>query len=1093
MNPFRSTLFILAGLLFCSIPDGYAQESVQKPDLKFERIHEGLISNRISAIYQDSYGFMWIGTYSGLHRYDGIQFHVYTSGSDTTSISDNYIGDIYEDSENNLWFGTISSMVKYNRDTDDFTRFELPNHSQLRSGESALVNSILEDEDQKLWVGGGGEGLYYFDSEKQEFIHFEGFGRYQVNSITAGNNHTIWIATLENGLGEVNTKTGDVRFHKHDPANKNSIVSNAIEVVKMAPDNNLWIGTRGLGLNRMVMENGNPTFYHYQHQAENPNSLGNNDIFTLYVDNSDDLWVGNENGGLHLYNNEDDSFFRFERNLDDPTSISHNSIWSIFQDQEDRYWIGTAHTGINLADPNGSKFAHYFNNPISNNTLNNDIIRNFWESEDGRIWIATDGGGLNVLDRQNNTFKAFQHDPENSASLGSDAVINLNEDNEGNLWVGTWAGGLNILLDEQEGTFTTFNKWINNSEHPIRSVFDVHFDDSSMWIAAFEEGLYRYNKTGETLELFTANPEDPTSLVSSYILRIFEDSKNNLWIGTQEGLNLLKSENKEDVTFNRFLYSAEDPHSIAGRSIRQIFEDSNKEIWFATDRGLSKYVEQEDRFENYYQADGLPANDIRSIIEDDNNHLWIGTIQGISHFNPKEKTFTNYHTRDGLQSNEFSRYSVHKTRNGELLFGGTNGFNLFHPDDLSGNPHPPKVYLTDLKLFNKSVSIKDPTSPLQKHISATDTLTLSHRESVITFDFIALNYTRPENNQYAYMIEGFENEWNYVGTQRHATYTNLDPGEYLFRVKASNNDGVWNEEGTSLRLIITPPFWQTSWFYLFSILFIGSVLISGYRIRVRNIRELNKKLKQIVDERTTELKKTNKELKKHINEKDKLLSIIGHDLRNPFASIIGYMDLLKDEFKKEQNSDHFNYVSQILNVSRSTYNLLENLLQWANSKTGVLEMNPEVIEVNPLVENALNMVNSQASFKNITIEKALQGNAIVYADKNMIQTVLRNLISNAIKFSEENSMVKICVEEKNNSIITSVSDEGVGMSEEDLEIIFSEKNLQRSGTMNETGTGLGLVLCYEFIQKHKGSIWVESTLGKGSTFYFSLDKYSSNP
>jgi ligand-binding sensor domain-containing protein/signal transduction histidine kinase len=1081
------SLTILAGLSL-SVPMAWGQKIIEKPDLKFKRIHEGLLNNRVSAVYQGYQEYIWIGTYSGLHRFDGLNFKVYASSADSTTINDNYIGTIYEDSQRELWIGTGNGVSRYNRKTDDFTRFKLPSSIQVQSGETNLVHTILEDEKGTIWVCSRIWGLFFFNTEKQEFQPYKVYEGEVINAMVAGEGNILWLATLESGLIKLNTATGKKEYFRHDPSNPHSISSDNLKAIALDKEGNLWVGARGDGLNRMVVDQGKVSFIRYLHEPGNPTSLFNNTVLKLYLDPKGNLWSCHENGGLHLYNREKDSFFRYLHDPTDPNSLSHNSIWDIFQDRQERYWIGTAQSGVNLADPFASKFVHYSQNPLNPESLNNDIVRDFLEAKDGNIWVATDGGGLNYFDRAKGTFKSFKNDPKNPKSLRSDAVITLNEDPEGNLWLGTWAGGLNMLLDEKKGTFINFKDWIKNYTYPIQHVFDVHFDKNYIWIAALEEGLYRFDKKTSELSLFKTNENDPNAISSNFPLRIFEDSRGNLWIGTLSGLNVIQSNDKTKVKFKVYVPSDLDPNSIPSNSIRQIIEDRNQNIWIATDRGLSRYIPESDNFITFNQKDGLPVNEIVSIAEDDNGNLWIGTINGLSKFDPLKNNFTNFDDHDGLQGNEFSRYSVLKTAKGELLFGGLNGFNLFHPDQLNSNPYAPPVYLTDLKIFNQSINFKDTDSPLKAHISSTDTLELSYRDNVLTFDFIALNYTHSAENQYAYILEGFEKEWNYVGSQRNATYTNLNPGTYVLRVKAANSDGVWNEVGTSLVLIITPPFWKTTWFMVIAAFLLTSVLFLGYKLRIRAIQDRNKQLENTVEERTTMLKHANRELKKHINEKDKLLSIIGHDLRNPFFSIIGYMELLEEEFQNTQNAEHLENIRYLLNVSRNTHNLLENLLQWAIKETKLFEVKTEVIDMSQLVDKAIGMVSSQADYKKITLEKSFSENVLVHADQNMILTVIRNLISNAIKFSDQNSKIEISVREKSGTIITSVKDFGTGMNEDVLNKLFSKSKSQKSGTMGEMGTGLGLVLCQEIIKKHSGKIWAESKLGEGSTFHFSLGK-----
>ncbi|WP_339704001.1 two-component regulator propeller domain-containing protein [Algoriphagus aquimarinus] len=1087
----KLVLLTLISVFIVSLPLAKAQSQniEEKPELKFQRIYEGLINNSILAIAQDKLGFIWVGTYSGLHKYDGLNFQVYSSSTDSISFSSNFIAAIFEDSHNQLWIGTGDGVAKYNRQSDDFTKFNLISANNVYGGEDNFVNTILEDVNGTIWVSSSASGLFFFDPDTQQFLPYEVDDVRLINGMVSGEEGILWIATLRSGLIKLNTSSGKVEYYQNDPSDPHSISSNNLKTVAIDSDGNLWVGARSSGLNRMVEIQGKVSFVRYVHDPENPFSLYNNMIYKLYVDPKGNLWSCNENGGLHLYNKEEDGFYRYLHDPKNPNSLSHNSVWNIFLDSQDKYWVGTAQSGINLADPYSSKFEHYFENSLDAESLNNNIIRDFLEAKNGNIWIATDGGGLNYYDRSKGNFKIYKNDSQNLKSLSSDAVISLNEDEEGRLWVGTWGGGLNILTDEENGEFTRFNQWIKNDTYPIQYVFDVSFDENYIWIAAFDEGLYRYDKKAGKLRLFKYDENDPDGISSNQLLRVFRDSKDNLWVGSHSGLSVIQSKDKEEGKFKVYQPSDLDPNSIPSNSIRQIFEDSNQNIWLATERGLARYISEADNFETINQKNGLPVNEITSIVEDDDGYLWIGTIQGIVKFDPDNMVFTGFDKYDGLQEVEFSRYSVLKTRKGELLFGGLNGFNLFHPDHLKSNPYVPPVYLTDFRLFNQSVDFKSSDSPLQKHITETDSIILSYKENIFTFEFIALNYTHPDRNQYAYILEGFEKDWNYVGSQRNATYTNLNPGTYIFRVKAANNDGVWNEDGASIVLVITPPFWKTTWFIFFCTLFVVGLLIFTYKWRVRAIKTQNRQLENTVKERTTMLDHANMELKSHIKEKDKLLSIIGHDLRNPFISIIGYMELLEEEFEDSQNSEHLENIQYLLNVSRNTHNLLENLLNWAIKETKLFEVKREVIKMSEMIKNASAMVSAQADYKKVILEKSCPEDLFIYADRNMILTVMRNLISNAIKFSNQDSRIEIIVQEKSGEVITSVRDHGAGMDETVLNRLFLKSNIQKTGTLGEIGIGLGLVLCQEIVQKHQGEIWVESSPGKGSTFYFSISRY----
>lgn len=1136
----------LSILLIWILSAGYSYSSAQsnsdKPEMHFLRIHEGLNSNRVADIYQDHMGYIWVGTYSGLHRYDGLEFQIYTSTTNSKSISDNFVGEIYEDDQNQLWIGTGSGIARYNREMDNFTRFQLPAESQAVSGEGNVVNTITQDQNGTLWAAGGGDGLYYFDREQEKFLAFEMTEQMTMTALAIDEHDVIWLATSENGLGRVEIETGETKFFTPDPSDPTSIASSSLTEVIFDAHGNLWVGTQRSGLERVITEDGKISFKHYRHEPGNPNSLGNNNIFAMYIDRLDQLWVGNENGGLHLYNETEDNFYRYNSDPGTPGSLTHSSIWTIFQDRQMRYWIGMAQSGINISDKYNSKFAHFYNNSLSQRSLNNDIIRDLWEDEENNLWIATDGGGLNYFNRDDGTFIHYMNDPNDPNSLGSNAVISLNEDESGNLWVGTWSGGLNMLRDKETGEFRNFQEiyGIDTEEYPIQRVFDFHFGEKFIWVAAFQDGLVRYNRDTGNVQQFSSIPNDTTTLSSNRIIQIHEDNFGNLWFGTLEGLNLLESEEKDaqNPIFQRFYASDEDSFSVASNSIRHIVEDSNQNIWIATNNGLSKYVREEGHFINYYESDGLPVNEIKSIIEDDSGNIWVGTIDGISRFDPLKETFTNFDQSDGLQINEFSRYSVHKTNRGELLFGGLAGFNLFHPDNIEDNPYEPPVYITNLKLSNQPVNLSDPESPLQKNISLAEKLALSYRENVITFDFVALNYTRPEYNQYAYMMEGFEENWNYVGTQRNATYTNLDPGEYTFRVKASNNDGVWNEEGTSLTLIITPPFWQTTWFYLLTALFIGGSIFGIYRLRVRTIRERNQQLEQLVAERTEELKEKNQDLERTLEEleatKDELVEKahkagmadiatgVLHNVGNVLTSVNTSASLIEETARQSKlegliqanlllrenidNIDEFivnnpkgknllKYYLKLEDPLKKERQKMLNQSERLNEKIKLINeiiaaqqnyagtgIHAEQVLLDEIIDNALSLQAGSIERHNLDIEKDLRASKTVFIQRSKLIHVLVNILKNAkeamdgMKPGEKKIVIKTW--EEDNRVFLSISDTGSGIKDEHLGKIFTQ-----GFTTKKDGHGFGLHSSANYIHEMGGSIKVhQNGKDRGATF-----------
>ena len=1119
-----------------------AQASNDPADLKFQRIYEGLNSGRITAIHQDRYGYIWVGTHSGLHRYDGIDFRIYLSGDDPNSIMSNFVGYIYEDSDGDLLIGTAGGINKYNNETDDFERVFFGGNHLNNPETSSAVNKILQDHSGTVWVAGGDEILYKLNEEKSQLEPFELPGGVIINSMIEGSDHTLWLTTMGEGLIRLNTISGEViERHSHDANDPYSLATNNVVSIAKDRHGNIWLGSVGEGLFRMEIVQDEALFHQYKHEPGNPGSLGNNFVFSLSTDREKNLWVGNENGGLHLYIEETDDFHRYYNNPQDQYSLTDDSIWSVFQDREGRYWVGTGQNGLNVADKYSGKFSD-FNLPLLRGEVKSHVIRDVFECEDGNIWLATDGGGVSYFNRETERIKPFINDSDDTTSLSSNAVIHLNRDEQGNLWAGTFRGGLNILLDKDEGSFISFHDMIDNHEYPLNNVYSVHFDrqHNYIWIAAFDEGFYRYDeKTGDMKffeaaeDIYTGNTtgDSTRSFPSNYATHIFEDSNNNIWISTHEGLVLLRSENKKRTLFEHFVHESSDSNSLPSNVIRQVSEDEEQTIWVATAEGLTRFDPESEIFKTFTVNDGLPSNEIRSLVTDDYGNLWIGTNRGISHYNKQTGTFRNYNRHDGLQGDEFSRYSVKKLSSGEIIFGGMNGFNIFHPEDVVDNPFLPTVYFTDFKLLNKSVGIRSDDSPLDKHISVTDTLRLSYNQNIFTLEYIGLTYTKAELNSYAYMMEGFESDWNYVGPQRNATYTNLNPGEYVFRVKASNHDGAWNDEGASLAIIISPPFWSTTWFYALSALFMLSLMGGLYHLKVQNIRERTRVLEEEVSERTNHLEETLEKLKNSQNEVVEKAHKAGmadiatgvlHNVGNILNSVNTSSTLINEKIKDSKVNnfvqangvlrEHIDDLERFVTENPKGKTLMEyylrleeplqkeqmEIISLSNRLTEKINLINEVIaaqqnyagaglqmenaSLSDMIDNALTLQAGSIERHSLDVTKKFNATDEVTVHRSKMIHVLVNIIKNAKESMEsnhpENKKLLIETWQDGGSIHLSVTDNGMGIKRENLDKIFTH-----AFTTKKSGHGFGLHSCANYMTEMGGRIEVDSDgEGKGATF-----------
>ena len=831
----------------------------QEKAISFKHLtnRHGLSQNSISSICQDYKGFMWFGTTDGLNKYDGYKFHVYAYNlNDTNSLTGNLITAIYEDKQKNLWIGTTIGLNLYDRNNNNFIRFKNdPANKQTISHN--FINAVYEDSKGNLWIGTD-DGLNLFDRKRKIFFHYKhdeknksSLSNSIITSICEDPKGNLWIGTRNHGLNLWDRTKKTAKHFLHDRLNKNSISSNDINAMAIDANGNLWVaGNPGISM----LNSDGVSFKRYYHDDNDKKSLSYDIVLSLYVDTRGRLWVGTMNGGLNLFHPETESFSHYSNDFYDENSISNNTVDAIYEDKNGTLWVGVHRGGINYSNPIITKFNTYEKKPFQNSISHNNI-KALCEDKKGRVWIATDGGGLNVFDRTTNTFRIFKHDPKDNNSISGDVILSVYEDRNGNLW----AGILNGMLDRYDEKNNRFIHFTTDSLD-FNAVWSMTEDKAgTLWIGMWLGGLVAYDPKNNKINWYRpTGSNNNNGLTSKHVMIVHADKKNNIWIGT--GGHGLFRFNISSKQFTHYLHNEKEQTTISHNMIDDIYEDSKQNIWIGTRNGLNLYQSGTNSFRAYRKADGLPSDAARAIIEDNNGNLWISTLNGLSKFHYESKTFKNYTEGDGLQGNEFSHAARLKTRNGELFFGGRNGFNSFFPDSIKENLQPPPVYLTNFHVFNKPVGIgKD--SILTKHITEAKEIRLSHKQSVFSFEFAALNFLLPEKNQYAYMLEGFDKEWVFVGNQRSATYTNLDPAEYIFKLKASNNDGVWNEEGASIRLIITPPIWMTWWFKTLAVAILLACFITFYRVRIGMIKRQKKVLETVVEMRTKEIKQKNELLR----------------------------------------------------------------------------------------------------------------------------------------------------------------------------------------------------------------------------------------
>jgi ligand-binding sensor domain-containing protein/signal transduction histidine kinase len=872
MKVIRSVLFSIIPVFFVLyLPAQATSYFDRKDNLKFKHLSvaEGLSQSSVFCIMQDSRGFMWFGTRTGgLNLYDGYTFKAFENDrNDSCSITDNEIITLYEDSDGQIWVGTrTGGLNKFNLQTECFSHY-LNDKIDTTSISGNTILSIVEDAKGQLWIGTD-NGLCLYHKDKDEFQRFLNVNNegvfYDIQSMSVGGGDSLWLGTKQFGVVLFNTQTGKVlRRFQHEENNKYSISDNFVKVLHYDSKGRLWAGTRNDGLCRLDnIVSGE--FTRFVHHSANESSIADNIVRTIHEDAKGVIWIGTKDGLDCLYPAEKDKlnpvFYHYQKDDNNANSLIQNSIYSFCEDDRGNLWVGTWSGGVDYLYVGNIKFNHYVHQARNKNSLSNNTVSSFVvDGED--LWIGTEGGGLNLFNRPENRFILYKQNKYDPNSLQINHIKSLYIDANKNLWVGAFDGL--YLFNRETKKFTQYLKDV--------VVYTIEGDGDTnnyLWIGTLNS-LYKFKVTDKTFKEYVSEKDDSRSLSHKTINVVYKDKNNDIWIGTKEGLNLY---NRKDDSFIRYLNKQDDVTSLSNNFVSSICEDSEGNLWIGTLDGMNRYNPIDKSFEHYSKKEGLPDNVINSMLGDNEGNLWITTNKGLSKFNPwlvdsgRDFAIKNYDVTDGLQGNEFIRNASYKSSKGELFFGGVNGFNSFFPESLFDNPHIPNVVITDFKIFNKSVLIGKSGSPLLKHISQTDTLVLKDDLSVISFGFVSLNYVSPEKNQYAYIMEGFETEWNYVGNKREATYTNLYPGKYVFRVIASNNDGVWNEEGTSVTIIVLPPWWETLWFRIIGLMFLLTVFFGFYFYRVKALEKQKIVLEEKVEERTLELMEVNVELEEKHEE-----------------------------------------------------------------------------------------------------------------------------------------------------------------------------------------------------------------------------------
>lgn len=1121
---YRVLVVLIFFLLSCTSHFGFAQMIRKK--FKFGRIEANteLSNSNVTAILEDSHGFLWVGTDDGLNRFDGYDFKIYRNiEGDSTSLLKNKIQSIYEDSRGTLWISTLNSGLHiYDRTQDFFHRIT------DYSIQHCQVMRITEDSDHNIWIGGVFDSKSFVARLDQNTGSWKNFPLFEttdaIYSILQDSKDELWLGTRLNGLYKWNYKTNKSQHYQHNPTNTNSLPGDYIEKILRNDDGTMWIATRH------GLSNFNPTTNEYRNFTADTKrgsaGLPVNEIMDICLDGSY-LWIATENGGLSRLDIRSGSFSTFTSDKNDPNSLINNSIWALHKDSHGRIWIGSYAKGLCVLDDTEEKFSEV------DIPLKSDIVNAIMKDSRGRLWIGTEAGI--VMHDKNKTYY-FQHDPGNNSTISSNAINCIFEDSKKRIWIAYWNGGMTLFNE----TSKNFRRFLPDTNRPNSlsnpNVFDiVESSSTGELIACTFNGIYILKdiQKGEFENVVRIKHEGDQLLRTG-----FEDSKGNIWVGSYSGLSRFDLKKK---SFERF-FVTNDTAEVSDR-INSIFEDSKGRLWIGSFAGLHQKV-SDTNFITYTTQDGLPVNIIQSILEDNKGNLWLGTTHGLCVFDPEKKTFKSYDESDGLLTQEFRRKASFKADDGQLFVGGK-GINAFYPDSLSFNADKPFVYITDLKIFNQSVKPYAKDGILKQSITQTTEISLDHTQTFFSIHYVGINFTASFKNRYAYKLEGFDTDWNYVGDQRFATFTSLDPGTYTFKVKASNNDDIWNEEGTSLIIHVLPPWWKTFWFRALVIGLSIVIVVSIYYLRVSNIEQQNIRLENLVSQRTHELKEMNealarqereiklqneelihgqeetatqrdmlvaqnkkleeasriierknqeilshnenlelevekrtKELLTHNHQLEQFAYISAHNLRAPVARILGLGEVLKICKTPEEEK-------VILEKLVLTTKELDGVVKDLNKILEIRKNNTSVItEIDLHKEMELVRTNLQREIEETGTEIIDDFSAVdvIFSVKPYIDSILMNLISNSIKYRYpgRRPVIHIRTERQDEFVCINVSDNGLGINLEKYEgKMFKLYNRFHS---HVEGKGLGLYLVNTQVAALGGRIEVSSTVNKGMEF-----------
>ena len=1024
LKQFKAACLVFS-CVFLSLPN-YASDS-NRGGILFQRIgvEQGLSQAAAQAILQDRNGFIWIGTQHGLNRYDGYKFETFTHDiNNPNSIANGWIYSLLEDNSGHIWIATDDGLDRFDPLEKTFIHYKY-SPEDASSLPDNTVRALLQDSLGNVWVGTAA-GLARLKQDmtfEHVSIPIESEQPLVIRSLAEGKGHVIWLGTQHHGLIAFNTKTGKAIQYKHSFNNQNTISGNYIRSIHIDKHNIAWIGTNGNGLSMLDVDSGK--VIHHK-TLKNKELIESASISKIFEDKNGNIWISTLGQGLYKWLDKSNSFLQYRHTPSNPYSLSDDTIYDILQDDGNVIWVGT-YSGISKWNASTPIFPHILREKERQNTLSNNKVSAFAEQKDGKIWVSTIGGGLHLWEPKSNHFTNFRHNQDDPSSLSSDLIMSMSIDSQDNVWLGTMSAGLN-RFSENKDSFSHFLHSPTDKNSLSSNAISNILEDSKgrLWISTFGGGLNLYLGDNR-FRRFPSSDKEGKAFSSLFIIDLEESSDGKIWLATDDGGIMKFDPETENVEI--FLHDPENPDSISDNHTFTVLE-TTQGVWVGTrDTGLNLY--KDGSWKNLNPSKNLPSNAIYGILEDEYKRVWVSHANGLSMYDTRSEIFTNYTTTHGLQGEDFNSTSAYKTRSGKMLFGGANGFNYFDPLTIHGNRHMPPIKLTRFTKFNKEFQLNKPAYEVKS-------IDLDYSDYVVGFEFSALDFTAPEKNKYRYKLEGFDSGWVETQNIRQATYTNLKPGNYIFKVQGSNNDGVWNSEGASIDIAVAPPPWRTWWAYL---LYAIAILLAFYvaanlykeRLQKEEQRKSNIKLKALVAERTKELEKeivdhkaARSQLSESLEEKEVLLKEVHHRVKNNMQVISSLLNIQADSVADESFISLLNESQQRI---KSMALIHENLYRSDN----LLEINFESY-IDMLANGLLRFYH----FENLFVSLEINVDEIYLDIDRAVPCglIINELISNALKHAWKgvsgSGLIRIefnYIADKHEFRL-SVSDDGIGVPDD---------------------------------------------------------------